>query len=209
MIIDWRDSLFDEKTIWSLYKKARSVGKTRFNNVISSFVSIIIIVFILLNEFILRDRMVTLNSIVDNIRALSGDGISFSTQLLGFLVAGFTIFATVTKPDVFRRLARTKYEDSNALKYIFYCFMIVFIHYVCFLFFCVILKVLLSRNAPGAAILSLIPNDSWIRSVIIYISLLVIANWFIFLTLVLKSFLWNVYTSVLLVIAAGSSDDEP
>lgn len=61
-------------------------------------------------------------------------GFSFSINTLGFLIAGFTIFATISKPRMMLAMMGHTNKETGlpTLKYNFFAFMQVFIAYIVF-----------------------------------------------------------------------------
>lgn len=204
---DWRDELFDERSFWSLYWKAARFGDTVFNRCVRWITIVLLLGFVLANEYVYNRQLLSLEAMRENIRNWSADGIQFTTQLLGFLVAGFTIFATLTKADVFKKLAITPHPKTSvsSLKFIFFNFMSVFAHYVAFLAACLTIKMFFAKSAAGTAVLHKIADlYPSIKIIVVYCGFVFLGAWFINLVIILKSFVWNMYISVLLVIASES-----
>jgi hypothetical protein len=129
--------------------------------------------------------------------------------IVAFLLAGFTVLATVTKPALFAELAQITHEDRNGrpprlteLEFIFFVFLNVFVHYVSFLLFCTVFVLFGTKNGPLAMVLlakqakSLSALHDPLRRALF----VVMGTWLILLVLKLKSFIWNVYQVVVVVI---------
>lgn len=89
----------------------------------------------------------------------------------------------------------------SELKFIIFVFLYVFIHYIAFLSFSFVVSILISPDAFLEVLwvestMSLAPWDG------IFISVLVLATylWWAFVILLLKSFIWNIYQTLLLAI---------
>jgi hypothetical protein len=153
------------------------------------------------------------SSLITGIRQIADIGFTFTTAILGFLIAGFAIFASITKPSVFILLAQLNHTkgDISRLQFIFFNFLFVFIHYLFFLMACVLVKVTLFNGGPLSGALSALAElDA--RFVVLGGSLgfAVFAGWLVFLFMLLKSFIWNMYQAVLvtIVIEAEMEDQD-
>jgi hypothetical protein len=90
-------------------------------------------------------------TLLASLEAWSSMGSIFASTLLGFLVAGFAIFATISKPTLFVDLAQFNYPGSRltALEYIFFSFVNIFVHYMSFLILAVAVRVSFWNEWPG------------------------------------------------------------
>lgn len=72
--------------------------------------------------------------ILSDTRTWASMGFSFSINTLGFLIAGFTIFATISKPRMMLAMMWHTNKETGlpTLKYNFFAFMQVFIAYIVF-----------------------------------------------------------------------------
>jgi hypothetical protein len=80
--------------------------------------------------------------------------------------------------------------------------MIAFIHYIAFLGACLFAGLLLSKGQPLAFIVAAILGEQ--KQSIRYFDCAVawvIATWFVYVLLLLKSFIWNLYQSILILIS--------
>jgi hypothetical protein len=149
--------------------------------------------------------------IISSLNAWATLGFAFSSGMLGFLVAGFAIFATISKPDLFVRLAQISYPDSalTALKYVFFSFVNVFVHYLSFLTLCVAVNVSFWAEWPGSSLgRALAEVAPELFGIVAHVLLVWLATWLIVLLVKLKSFIWNVYQAVLLSIAHQAEKQE-
>jgi hypothetical protein len=143
------------------------------------------------------------SSLILGIREVADAGFAFTTAILGFLIAGFAIFASITKPGVFILLAKLdhKKEGISRLQFIFFNFLLVFIHFLTFLGLCLMVKVTLYSGGPLSGALRWVAES---RQLVIVIgaSLMfaIMTAWLIFLLMLLKSFIWNLYQAVLVTI---------
>lgn len=130
-------------------------------------------------------------------------GISLVPSILGFLIAGFTVFVTVTKPGVFSAMAKKEFAQSGQsyLKYNLSAFMLAFAHYVAYLGACVLLIYFGQPNGPLTQITlwlaSLVTrNASVAYNTMVSACAVAFACWTWYLVMLLKSFIYNVYQVV-------------
>lgn len=185
-------SLTSEKSLWDVYKLSRRIlpGKFQVALVLGSFLALASNSFILANEE---------SAILADLRKWSEMGFEFSITILGFLIAGFTIFATLSKPKMMLAMMdhTNKQTGLPTLKYNFFAFMKVFIAYISFLV--IYAFVLLFGQPDGfvSNVVRLLPNTECIKWVIINISYAVVGSSFVYLLLLLKSFVFNIYAIVM------------
>jgi hypothetical protein len=137
------------------------------------------------------------------INSVADIGFTFTSTMLGFLISGFAIFASISKPEVLIVLARTDYKNPriSELQFIFFNFILVFIHYIIFLGACVIIKIVSGDSGPLPKGLDLANAYSEAIGCALASTLLAaLLSWLAFVTLLLKSFIWNLYQSVLITI---------
>lgn len=202
--MSWKEELFDEKNLWQVYVRARRLTGSKFNHWATRLGTLLILVTISYGMYFSEPRLITPTDIIAWVREWSSTGISFATSTLGFLIAGFSIFASVTNKKLFIALAHLDYRDTGVsrLKFIFFNFIVVFLHYLSFLGLCLFVKLFFGPSGP----LSLIVQDAIggclrLEETLVLISALIIGTWFIAIVLMLKSFIWNLYQAVLLAIA--------
>ena len=206
----WLERLIEDRSLVQVYWKARKVASSRWNSGVGW------IVFLALGAGMAAyahwgDPMAVESWTVSGIRRVAETGFAFTSAILGFLIAGFAIFAGVTKPQVFVLLGgldHPKFEVSQ-LQFIFYNFLLVFIHFIGFLAVSVVVDVLLY---PGGALtgvvtwmLSLVPNG---RTYVLVVVFSALAGWLGFLLMLLKSFIWNLYQTIVvsITIEAGAGE---
>ncbi len=208
------NELLKEKSLWAVYKSAPSVLKNRFNRITLACTLAVLSIFAVLSYVTQLGRsygLPTLN-IFDVFGKWAEVGIAYASTILGFLLAGFSVLFTLLKPSTALPLLLGKSEqpELSQLKFIFFVFIDVFVHYTAFLFWCFGFFVLGSRGGAFdwlyrwmAAIL---PNVARCSALIIFVCW---GAWFVLLLLKLKSFIWNLYQVLLVSLADSieSSDD--
>jgi hypothetical protein len=132
---------------------------------------------------------------------------AFATSILGFLIAGFTIFVSITKVDIFVEMAKREYQATGEsfLKYNLNAFMLAFIHYIAFVFVCLCVQLFGQSGGPAAYILDLATNtypefDAAVRGVLASTLLTLMCAWSVYVVLLLKSFIYNTYQVVTTVV---------
>lgn len=128
---------------------------------------------------------------------------NMTVAILGFLIAGFSIFATMTRPSLFRFMARYKADGRSIsdFKFVFYNFLYIFIHYLILLAVSVLTAIFFVPQSPIWFLAQIgyqrFPEFIQIAS-IAYGSFIVI--YIVFALLLLKSFLWNLYQTLVFAI---------
>jgi hypothetical protein len=174
-------------------------------NIGAALLTFIIFLIYLAANFIYGIAWIGLPSIITTIRAIGEVGLTITTQLLGFLIAGFAIFASITKPEILIMLANLPHTkgDITRLQFIFFNFLFVFIHFILFLAASVFVKTVLPSNGPLSGLLQWFAGaHSIVLSVLAGLLMCVLSAWLVFILMLLKSFIWNMYQSILLAIAA-------
>lgn len=130
-------------------------------------------------------------------------GISLVPSILGFLIAGFTVFVTVTKPGVFSAMAKKEYYKTGQsyLKYNLSAFMLAFSHYIAYLALCVLLVYFGQPNGPLTQIAKWLSSlgacNTWVSyNALVSACAVAFACWTWYLVMLLKSFIYNVYQVV-------------
>ncbi|MDB4302934.1 hypothetical protein OAA14_01965 [bacterium] len=184
--------LTSEKSLWDVYKLSRKIypSKTQVMFVLFSML------FLGINAFIFVDDVAILLS---DVREWAEFGFSFSITTLGFLIAGFTIFATLSKPKMMLAMMDHTNEQTGlpTLKYNFFTFMKVFIAYIAISL--VYLFVMILGQADGflSNLVSLLPNEICVKIIMIKTAYTLVGGSFVYLLMLLKSFVFNIYATVM------------
>jgi hypothetical protein len=126
-----------------------------------------------------------------------------AVAILGFLITGFSVFATMTRPSLFHLLAKIRQTNRNIseFKFVFYNFMYVFAGYIAYLSVCMFMVFAFTKQSPvwyaGYLIWKFHPVSLDIA--VAFCGVLVVA-FSLFAILLLKSFLWNLYQAMLFTI---------
>jgi len=184
--------LTQEKKLWDIYVASRCIPLSRFNFWSTTIVCALLTANTLISSYTLTDTIVL-------VREASTTGLVLSLSTLGFLIAGFTIFATITQPDLSLALAQVPERKTNLpyLKYTYFLFLRVFIYYLAFAAICLLIVMFGHSGGLLAAVLSLLPNAGCIQLLLVKLSYVVVYTGYFFLVVQLKSFIYNIYMAVM------------
>ena len=118
--MEWQRDLFKEKNFRDVYQRARHfVGAPKGKWTILA----VFLLLVTANSmwWYLSESKYPSSSVISTVRLWAEAGVVFATGILGFLLAGFAIFASVTKADLFIVLANIRHKDTeiSRLKYVF------------------------------------------------------------------------------------------
>lgn len=190
--------LFDEKNLGSIFlKSVLRLSHSPFNTVTTCAV----LGMLTLHAIYFNDNISFLASTV---RSIADVGLSFGSSILGFLIAGFTIFATLTKPSLFIMMYKNIHPKSglNYLKHNFFAFIEVFVVYLVFLGACLLIKIFGSPDGALLQFLKFLADRT--SSELEIFKEIVIKGTYIFIGALLyysivslKSFVFNIYHIVI------------
>ena len=184
--------LTEEKKLWDVYVQSRRIPSNRFNAITTSFVFLVLAanaVFTSQTSF----------EILNLVRALAENGFTIAFIAIGFLLTGFTVFSTITQPSLFLAMAKVTNPESGLsyLKHNYFVFLRVFIYYLGFAVFSLSI---MAFGHPGGAMPTLVsyfPSSDFFEVLLVKACYVVILTWYYFLVVQLKSFLFNIYHSVM------------
>lgn len=187
-----RNQLLDEKKLWNIYTKSRAIPRSEFNFWTTIAVFVMVILDLLFGNRDTREIYVVLKMFEVN-------GLLISLSTLAFLVAGYTIFATVTQPSL--SLAMNEHTNSisglSSLKHNHFLFLRVFIYYLTYAVFCILLMLFGYDNGLMHRLVSLLPSSSILADVLVRFAYCVLYVGLYFLVMQLKSFIYNLYHAVM------------
>ncbi|MBY5854306.1 hypothetical protein HFN51_27775 [Rhizobium leguminosarum] len=198
----WQQRLNQEKSLFQIYKIARIVAFSKGNVVAAVCIFLMSVMLLGVNAFT-GMAVASMPALQKAINSVADTGFAFTSTMLGFLISGFAIFASISKPDVLIILAKTDYKNPriSELQFIFFNFILVFIHYIIFVGACAFIKIISGDSGPLPKGLDLASTYSDAIGCALTSTLLaVLLSWLAFVTLLLKSFIWNLYQSVLITI---------
>lgn len=182
------DDILREKTLWQIYRKSRVITDSKFNGISA------LLVIALLSAGIVAANPTTSETLT-RMRSLANLGLTSSLGVLGFLIAGFTLFATVCRPKLLVRMATSEHPETGLswFKYNFFAFMRVFIYYLVFASACLFLILFGEPRSGAGALLNLSPDPSFTKLVVARAAMVMLGGGAYFVLFQLKSFVFNVY----------------
>ena len=195
--------LTKEKSLLAIRLAARKIPSSGFNQSLVGITAVLAAIYAMLPGS-------SASMLASKTREIAEMGFGFATSILGFLIAGFTVFATITKEDLFKRMATIEEPRSKLsyLKYNFFAFMKVFIDYLCFCGLCVAIKFAAFTNGPASAVLSLIPGNDFTRLWFARTGFVLVSAAFVYVLLLLKSFVFNIHHVVMTALRWSMEQDE-
>lgn len=198
----WEKRLTQEKSLVQIYKVARQVAFSKANVIASICIFLFVVLLLGVNAYT-GMHVATISSLQRSIYSAADTGFAFSSTILGFLISGFAIFAGISKPEVLILLAKTSYKDPkiSELQFIFFNFILVFIHYILFMCASALVKITSGDAGPLLRGLDMIVDyNHALGCSITSVLFALLLSWLAFAALLLKSFIWNLYQSVLITI---------
>lgn len=200
------DDLLREKNLWTIYQRSRAIKFSKLN-LICGFVAFVACL-------IACSQAKSATALANHIASLSTASFSTGIGLLGFLLAGFSFFATVGDKRLFFRMAEIPHDDSGLsyLKYNFFTFMRVFIEYLVFTIVTLGLMVAFDKESGtrqwlattyGKSELAGLPADKAGTAIM----LSALFGSLVYLLMQLKSFIFNVYHIVMTSIQLELQDE--
>ncbi|HAL6925245.1 TPA: hypothetical protein H6V96_002176 [Escherichia coli] len=185
------EDLTKERSLLDVYKLTKKIKVNSFD----FYFTLLLVILLSINAFCLSSSP----ELISSIRQWTPLVFGFTTTTLGFLITGFTIFATINKPELFLSLMEYKHPlyGISYLKYVYGVFMRVFIY---FIFWSVIyLLVLLFGQENGLAtkLLRALMFSHCTKVVGVQILYILVGSSAVFLVLTLKTFLFNIYAMLM------------
>lgn len=184
--------LTKEKKLWDIYIASRKIPSSIFNTLTTLLVFIILIV----NSWLTTQPI---DEMISMTRDLSSTGLAVTLSTLGFLLAGFTIFATISQPSLSIAMAGIEHPKSGLsyLKHNYFIFLRVFIYYLVFAVFCLIIIMFGHKGGLLSLLIEHSACPSGLKVMIVKASYIMILTGYYFLIMQLKSFVFNIYHSVM------------
>ena len=185
------EDLTKERSLHDVYNLSKKIKVNSFD----FYFTLLLVILLSINAFCLSSSP----ELISSIRQWTPLVFGFTTTTLGFLITGFTIFATINKPELFLSLMEYKHPlyGISYLKYVYGVFMRVFIY---FIFWSVIyLLVLLFGQENGLAtkLLRALMFSHCTKVVGVQILYILVGSSAVFLVLTLKTFLFNIYAMLM------------
>lgn len=186
------NALLAEKDLWSIYLAARKIPSSRFN-IVTTWVFLLALV---IQVYFFPQGI---EAQVEIIRRYAEFGFNAALTTMGFLVAGFTIFATLSDPDLFIKMGQKLHPETKIswLKHNFFLFVRVFIYFMIFIVLCLAIMVFGSKSGLVSSLISLSDSAARLRAVIAAVAYVTLMTGFYFILMQLKSFIFNMHHAVM------------
>lgn len=186
------NALLSEKNLFSIYLAARKVRSSRFNLITTLMFFAAAIV-----QAVLSPQTVEVK--VEFVRKYAEFGFNAALTTMGFLVAGFTIFATLSDSELFIKMGQKLHPDSKIswLKHNFFLFIRVFIYFIVFIVMCLMIIVFGSKSGVVSYLIMLSDDAAAIREWVASAAQVLLATGFYFILMQLKSFVFNMHHAVM------------
>lgn len=195
--------LSKEKSLWEVYCASRSYSENRLDRAARLLTAIALLTLSFSCFFVRLDVFPAAARATVNWLNL---GFTYAVTILGFLVAGFTIFSTMTRTEIFVALAEQVHPDLQVsqLKFIFHSFIRVFILHILLLMSCIL--ALMLRDMSEIYLSPLSVSDAILtKKISVVIILPLIGYGLVSALLHLKTFVWNLYQSIIIAIAGAAT----
>jgi hypothetical protein len=205
--------LLKEKNLWQVYRASWSIPDSKFNWLVG------ICSFCIFTVYATSAR--DLNSMHQLLLKLAEIGFNTAVALLGFLIAGFTIFGSLAKPDLLLTMLRHTHRKSGLsyLKYNFFTLIRTFIYFLVFAAFQLIVIVVGQREGLVAELVKWLPELRPFLGIAVRCTFVASTVLWVAAFLELKSFVFNVHHFVFTMIKfdavkhnakiSGNDSDEP
>lgn len=179
-------SLLDEKNLWQIYKVAGKIKHKKFNLLIGAISALVFGTYACLAREVTAMHSLLLK--------LAETGFSAAISLLGFLIAGFTLFGSLAKPELLLTMLHRTEEKSGLsyLKYNFYTLIRTFIYFLVFTTFQLMVIVFGQQGGFVSELVRLFHPFEHVVSPATRIAFVVSVLLWTFALLELKSFVFNV-----------------
>ncbi|MBB4840621.1 hypothetical protein HNP52_003713 [Sphingomonas kyeonggiensis] len=205
MIVDWKVDLVKEKSLWQVYRASTKLTKSKFNQYTY-------LVLFVINGFISANWAINVqcDQAYKAVLLASDIGFNLSVQILGFLIGGFAIFATVTDHKLMIKLATVPMggEGISVFKNVFFNFLSVFYIFLITLSVSVVVKIV-----GGVELFKININFSSdglniIKTLVNCFSFFIVSGLVAFSIIRLKSFIWNIYQAFITFLAVSELMDK-
>ena len=192
-----------EKTVWQLFKAAMRIKGTDENVAVSLIVSIVLSGYSVLSST---------HSLSEQLRALAVDGLNYGAAVLGFLIAGFAVLATLGTSKLVMFMA-SKRSEKTGYPYIKEHYLnIVYVFFAYWVFVLVCLAIKIFGPADGLASIIARGHGFWISEVGAFaaaqLGYILFATGFTYVVLLLGTLIYNVHMTMMSMIRLEYDKDE-
>ncbi|WP_137675406.1 hypothetical protein [Agarivorans sp. Toyoura001] len=183
------ESLTKEDSSWKLYRECRKIRDTKT-------VYYLLIISLFVFSFINLSSFMSVEETISRLKGVSENLLTTSITILGFSLAAYSIFATLSDKDLLIFMHNTKHPD-----YVHSYLKVAHFTFIKNIYDILLLAALAFFCSQSIPILSALNNSSHLDDdkLLLFISIIltVIQSVFIVLFDITKSFVYNVFQSVL------------
>lgn len=205
-IANWKQDVFSEKTLSQVLRASIGVVGSPYDAAIAIFLTLVGVGLGAMSTFYWQVTAAA-DEIARVVQVWSLVSASFAAAILGFLIAGFSIFATMTEKRLFHDLSKIKSNGRKIsdFKFIFYNFLYVFIQYLIYLGISLVVCFMFVEGSPVWFAASLIPQSFEVEVKFAALTFAVTFGVYsLYALLLLRSFIWSMYQSLLVAIFADA-----
>lgn len=184
-------SFTEEESLWAIYKKARRIPSSRFNVITTLGV-------LFFSSFSYFFSEIDAEATVKSAREMAAFGFNSTLTLLGFLVAGFTIFATITNPNMLiaMGLIKNPQSDLSWMKHQFFVLIRTFIYFISYSVVCFFVIYFGSQGGLFSLVMKFSPHPYEYILCSGKLACIALTTGQYFVIMQLKSFIYNMYHGV-------------
>jgi hypothetical protein len=202
-------SLFDENCLLAIYRIAPPFRSNAFNVWVATITLGALGLISVLHIAIPRLRDSFIFPFSDTFTSLANGGLALAGTILGFLIAGFAILCTILRPQTMialHQIPNDKYQLTE-LKLLFVGFVDVMVQFLALLAWSAMVLIVGGKTGIAAMVGVMLAKIHWmVPYVLLHVTLVLWGTWLVMLVLALKSFIFNLYHSLLLGLADAADD---
>jgi hypothetical protein len=203
------DELFAENSLFEIYRKSPSFFSNSFNGWAITITVVCLVLFASVHLFCPSIRETFKFPFADTFTLWANTGAALAGTILGFLIAGFAILCTVLRPQTMialQRIPNKRYGQSE-LKLLFVLFVEVLVQYLTLLLISIVAMLIGGKFGPAALLGAYLARIHWmIPFTLLHVCFVAWGALFVVVILTLKSFVYNLYSTLLLGIADAADD---
>jgi len=196
--------LLKESNLWAVFRKSLRIKRSKRNVLVALAIGAL--------AFAVTIPEPRAGVIASQIHSLSTIALGATVSLLGFLIAGFSFFATVSDKAMFCRMAEHTHKESGLsyLKFNLFVFMRVFTEYLMMSLLTLVAVLVFAPDSASRSTIRRWTRDlTWpgflnighpMDAALLAVALSVLVGLFVYLLMELGSFIFNVYYVVMTTI---------
>ncbi len=192
------EDLTKEKNMWHILWAAKCIHAPLWQQTLFFLCVVAVLIYVCLTD---TDPA----SLAVRLRSCLGLAFNSAVALLGFLLAGFTFFASFGDKSLFLHSAKRshdKFNEMSWLKYFMFTFVKTIFLYFAFVILSLFTLIVGSKDGPISEMLRVV-DDKWepaFRHFVVSAGYVIFLPFFVFLLTILSSFIYNVYHVTMLSI---------